>query len=71
MSLRERLIKNSTVKGITTIGEADFYKNIEVCPTNIPALDIALSGDIDGGLYPGHTMIAGPSSTLRLCLLSL
>jgi hypothetical protein len=65
MSLRERLIKNSTVKGITTIGEADFYKNIEVCPTEIPVLDIGLSGDIDQGLYPGHTMIAGPSKHFK------
>jgi RecA/RadA recombinase len=34
-------------------------------PTNIPAINIALSGRLDGGLTPGLTMWAGPSKHFK------
>ena len=34
-------------------------------PTDIPMLNVALSGDIDGGLTPGLTMLAGPSKHFK------
>jgi hypothetical protein len=34
-------------------------------PTSIPAINIALSGKLDGGLTPGLTMWAGPSKHFK------
>lgn len=54
-------MKNSSVKETTYVGQAKFYKNNETVPTAVPMINVALSGDMDGGVTPGVTMIAGPS----------
>lgn len=57
----DRLKKISKIEYTSMLGESEILDNIEFTPTTIPALNIALSGSIDGGLAPGHTAIAGES----------
>ena len=34
-------------------------------PTDVPMMNVALSGSIDGGLSPGVTILAGPSKHFK------
>jgi len=62
MSLTERLLKNSSLKGRGSIlSESKTIVAKELCSTNIPMLNVALSGKLDGGFGSGLTVLAGPS----------
>lgn len=61
MSIMERLQKNSTSKHSAIMSESKFFLDPEVIQTNVPMMNVALSGRLDGGLTPGLTMFAGPS----------
>lgn len=61
MSLLEKLKKNSTIKETDILAESKFFNDVEFAPTSVPALNIALSGSISGGLSSGSFIIAGPS----------
>ena len=61
MSLKERLIKNSTIDHTALLTESKVYGKKDMIPTSIPMINVALSGKIDGGLTPGLTMVAGVS----------
>lgn len=59
MSLLSRMVKTTKITDAAILEESKLFKEKEVIPTEIPAINIALSGDIDGGLRPGLTSIAG------------
>ena len=61
MSLLDKLKKNSKISKSAVLAESEFFGEREICPTAIPALNIALSGDVDGGIGSGLHMLAGPS----------
>jgi len=65
MSLKERLIKNSTIDHTALLTESKVYGKKDMIPTSIPMINVALSGKIDGGLTPGLTMVAGPSKHFK------
>ena len=65
MGVLEKLIKNSTIKMTETVADSKFFNKKDMIPTPIPAINIALSGRIDGGLAPGLTMWAGPSKHFK------
>ena len=65
MSLIDRLRKNSTIKDTEILVESKFFTKKDMIPTAIPAINIALSGRLDGGLTPGLTMWAGPSKHFK------
>jgi RecA/RadA recombinase len=65
MSLLEKLKKNSTIKDSSILTKSKFFAAKDMIPTSIPALNIALSGSIDGGFTPGLTMWAGPSKHFK------
>jgi RecA/RadA recombinase len=65
MSLLKKLIENSTIKSTTTLDKSDVYAKQELISTPIPAINIALSGSIDGGLSDGLTIFAGPSKHFK------
>ena len=65
MSIMDRLKKTSTVKATSTVSESQFFEAKDLTTTPVPALNIALSGDIDGGLAPGLTVVAGPSKHFK------
>jgi RecA/RadA recombinase len=65
MSLKEKLLKNSTVKLTSMLADSALYKTKDMIPTPVPMINVALSGRIDGGLTPGVTMLAGPSKHFK------
>lgn len=65
MSLLEKIKKNSTIKETAILKDSKFFTKKDMIPTAIPAINIALSGRLDGGLTPGLTMWAGPSKHFK------
>jgi RecA/RadA recombinase len=65
MSLKEKLIKNSTIDFTSTLADSKIYTKKDIVPTTVPMINVALSGSVDGGLTPGLTMLAGPSKHFK------
>jgi hypothetical protein len=65
MSLKERLIKNSTIDYTSILSESKVYNKKDMIPTPVPMINVALSGKIDGGLVPGLTVLAAPSKHFK------
>lgn len=65
MSILEKLQMNSTIKESSILSESKFFNKKDMIPTQVPAVNIALSGSITGGLAPGLTMWAGPSKHFK------
>ena len=65
MSLRDKLIKNSTIEFTATLTDSKIYTKKDMIPTKVPMINLALSGNIDGGITPGLTMLAGPSKHFK------
>lgn len=65
MSLLDKIKKNSTIKDSAILAESKFFTKKDMIPTSVPAINIALSGRLDGGLTPGLTMWAGPSKHFK------
>ena len=65
MSLKDRLIKNSTIDYTATLTDSKIYGKKDMIPTRVPMINVALSGSIDGGLTPGLTVLAAPSKHFK------
>jgi RecA/RadA recombinase len=65
MSLKEKLIKNSTINYTSTLTDSKIYTKKDMISTSVPMINVALSGQIDGGITPGLTMLAGPSKHFK------
>lgn len=65
MSLKDRLIKNSTIDHTALLTESKVYNRKDMIPTAVPMINVALSGHIDGGLTPGLTVLAAPSKHFK------
>jgi len=65
MSILDKIKKNSTIKDSAILAKSKFFTEKDMIPTAIPAINIALSGKLDGGLTPGLTMWAGPSKHFK------
>jgi RecA/RadA recombinase len=65
MSLKDRLIKNSTIELTDLLSESKIYGKKEMIPTRVPMVNVALSGSLDGGVLPGLTVLAGPSKHFK------
>lgn len=65
MSLLEKIRKNSTIKEASILSESKFFTKKDCIKTSIPALNVALSGEIDGGFLPGLTLWCGPSKHFK------
>ena len=51
--------------GATVLSESVVFDESNVVPTTVPMINVLLSGRVDGGIYPGVTMIAGPSKHFK------
>lgn len=60
-ALLDRIKKAGSIKMASTLSESSFFNEKDMVPTNIPAINMALSGRLDGGLTPGLSILAGPS----------
>jgi RecA/RadA recombinase len=65
MSLLDKLKKNSTVKETAILANSKFFNKKDMITTSVPAINIALSGKLTGGLTPGLTIFAGPSKHFK------
>ena len=65
MSLLEKIKKNSTIKETSVLTDSKFFNTKDLVHTTVPALNVALSGKLDGGLSPGLTVFAGPSKHFK------
>ena len=65
MSVLDKIKKNSTIKDSAILAKSKFFNEKDMIPTPIPAINIALSGSLDGGITPGLTMWAGPSKHFK------
>jgi RecA/RadA recombinase len=67
-SLLEKMLKTGSTKSSAVLATSAFFNKKEIIPTDLPVLNIAFSGSIDGGLTPGLTVIAGMSKTFKTML---
>ena len=61
----DKLKKNSKVKTTSVLSESQFFNEKDQIATDVPMINVALSGSIDGGLAPGLTVLAGPSKHFK------
>jgi len=67
-NLLERVLKNSPTKHASILSESEFFKDKDIIPTDLPILNIAFSGSVDGGLSSGLTILAGQSKSFKTLL---
>ena len=65
MSIMDKLKKNSKVKFTEVLSDSKFFNEKDMVPTEVPMMNVALSGSVDGGLTPGLTVLAGPSKHFK------
>jgi RecA/RadA recombinase len=65
MSILDKIKKNSSIKDSAILSKSKFFTQKDMIATAVPAINIALSGKLDGGLTPGLTMWAGPSKHFK------
>lgn len=65
MSIMNKLKKNSKIKDTAILSESVLFSEKDMIPTEVPMVNVALSGSIDGGLTPGLTVLAGPSKHFK------
>jgi RecA/RadA recombinase len=61
MSLMNRMKKSTITKSVSVLTDSEMLNKKDETTTSIPAINIALSGEVDGGLKSGISMAAGPS----------
>lgn len=64
-SIMDKLKKNSKVKETSILSESKFFTEKDMIQTDVPMINVALSGSVDGGLAPGLTVLAGPSKHFK------
>ena len=64
-SLLDKLKKNSSIKDSAILSKSKFFTEKDMVPTEVPMINVALSGKLDGGIIPGLTMWAGPSKHFK------
>ena len=60
-----KLKKNSKIKLTSQMDRSEFFQEKEIVETDVPMLNVALTGSLDGGLTPGLTVLAGPSKHFK------
>lgn len=65
MNALEKLRKNTTSKKASILSESELLLEKDVTSTPVYAMNVALSGDINGGLTSGVTIFAGESKHFK------
>ena len=68
MSLMDKLIKSGAIKHTSILSESSYFNAKESAPTDVPIINMALSGLVDGGLSSGLTFLAGESRSFKTLL---
>ena len=67
-TLLEKMMNLGTVKSSSILSKSAFFNEKDTIKTDLPILNLAFSGKIDGGLVPGLTVFAGESKTFKSML---
>ena len=65
MGIMDKLQKNSRIKETDILNQSKIFSSQEMVTTPVPMINVALSGDPDGGLTSGLTVLAGPSKNFK------
>ncbi len=65
MSIMDKLKKNSKSSFTQILSDSKFFTEKDMIPTDVPMMNVALSGSVDGGLAPGLTVLAGASKHFK------
>ena len=65
MSIMDKLKKNSKIKSTEILADSVLFAEKDIISTDVPMVNAALSGDLDGGLTSGLTVLAGPSKHFK------
>lgn len=68
--LMKKLIAASPNKYASVLSESTMFNKKDVIPTDVPIINLAFSGNLNGGISTGLTILAGPSKSYK-SLLSL
>lgn len=68
--LMSKMLKAGSVSGAASMADSQFFNAKNLVTTPLPILNIAFSGEVDGGFSPGITVVVGESKTFK-SLLSL
>ena len=68
MSLMDKLLKIGSVSGASVLSTSSFFNAKAMVSTPLPILNIAFSGEVDGGYQPGIVTIVGESRTFKSAL---
>lgn len=63
--LLNKLLKNSVIKEAAPLNESLLFTERDSIPTEVPMINVALSGSFDRGLTCGTTVLAGPSKHFK------
>ena len=66
--LTERLLAAGSIKHASILSESTFFNVKDTVTTEIPIVNMAFYGQLDGGLVPGITVFAGESKTFKTLL---
>lgn len=64
-SLMDKLKAASTIKETAILDESKFFTEKDFVTTDVPAINIAFSGKLNGGFTSGLTVLAGPSKHFK------
>jgi len=65
MSIMDKLKQNSKLKATEVLSESKFFNEKDQTQTDVPMVNVALSGSVDGGLSSGLIVLAGPSKHFK------
>lgn len=66
--LIDKILKNSPTKHSAILSESALFQEKDVIPTEVPIINVAFSGDLNGGLISGLTLLAGPTKSYKTML---
>jgi RecA/RadA recombinase len=61
----EKLRKNSQIKMTAPLEDSVIFTDQDTIVTGVPMINVALSGDLNGGMHSGLTVLAGPSKHFK------
>lgn len=64
-SLLAKLKKNSRIESSATLEDSQIFNQSPSIATDVPMINVALSGDLEKGLTSGLTVLAGPSKHFK------
>tara|TARA_B110000211_G_scaffold42834_1_gene44653 strand:- start:1977 stop:3065 length:1089 start_codon:yes stop_codon:yes gene_type:complete len=67
MGILEKLlaVQSGAIKKVEVLSESSLFGEKDIIKTNVPIINMAFSGDVNGGFTTGLTILAGESKTFK------